>query len=330
MDSVHFTPRVRRARILRKRWTFSPTRPEALEGRTLLSLTLLKDINPAPLFPTEITGAGGNVYFVTKAADGGSDLDVQTAAGVKLLKAFPTSNDGLSDSLPGVSDLTAVGSKLFFSANVGLGQLWVTNGTTAGTRLVRRNLNAEPGTTVVGSEVYFVANVWHDKNQTMQVFKSNGTAEGTVPIAMPAGSAKLGNFPGTLVSFGGALYFDYGNELMKTTGGNAKVVSTLAQPRSNPKLTGNITNLTAAGGLLYFTFPDATAQGEDLYASDGTARGTTVLKDFIGASPYSKGGDTYLLSNFTAVGSRLFFGANLPRKDRACGLAMGPPRVPPS
>ena len=69
-------------------------RPEALEERTLLSLTLLKDINPAPLFPTEITGAGGNVYFVTKAADGGSDLDVKTAAGTTLLKEFPTSNDG--------------------------------------------------------------------------------------------------------------------------------------------------------------------------------------------------------------------------------------------
>jgi ELWxxDGT repeat protein len=307
MDSVHFTRRVRRARNLRKRWTFSPMRPEVLEGRTLLSLTLLKDINPAPLFPTEITGAGGDVYFVTKAADGGSDLDVQTAAGVRLLKAFPDLNDG--DSFPGVSDLTAVGSRLFFSVDVGLGQLWVTNGTSAGTRMVKA-LSAVMDTTVVGSEVYFVANVLHGKDLSLQVFKSNGTAEGTVPIAMPAGSAKLGNFPGTLVSYGGAIYFDYGNELMKTTGGAAKVVSTFAQPRSNPKVTGFVNNLTVAGGLLYFTFPDAAAQGVDLYASDGTTRGTTALKDFIGSSPYDESGGEFLLSSFTAVGSKLFFGAD--------------------
>ena len=90
MDSVHFARRVRRTRTSRKRWTFSPMRPEALEERTLLSLTLLKDINPVPLFPAEITGAGGNVYFVTKAADGGSDLDVKTATGVTAPQGVPT------------------------------------------------------------------------------------------------------------------------------------------------------------------------------------------------------------------------------------------------
>ena len=81
-------------------------RLEALEERTLLSLTLIKDINPAPLYPSQITGAGGNVYFVTQAADGGSELDVKTAAGTKLLKEFPGANSSIS--------LTPVGSKLFF------------------------------------------------------------------------------------------------------------------------------------------------------------------------------------------------------------------------
>ncbi len=309
MDWVHFTRRVRRARHSRKRWTFTPTRPDALEGRTLLSLSPLTDINPAPLFPTEITGAGGDVYFVTKAADGGADLDVQTAAGVRLLKTFPYSNDGLSDSVPGVYDLTAVGSKLFFTADVGLGQLWVTNGTSAGTRLVR-TMSVQQGTTVVGSEVYFVANVWNGKDLSFRLFKSNGTALGTVPITMPAGFAKLGDFPGSLVSFGGALYFADGGSLMKTTGATAKVVRTFAQPKSIPKVDGFVNKLTDAGGLLYFTFPDAAAQGLDLYASNGTARGTTVLHDFIGSSPYNESGGTDLLSSFTAVGSKLYFGAD--------------------
>ncbi len=309
MDSVHIARRTRRTRPSRTPRSFSPTRPEALEGRTLLSLTLLKDINPAPLFPTEITGAGANVYFVTKAADGAPDLDVKTTTGVTLLKEFPASNDGASDSVPGVSKLTAVGSKLFFSAGVGPGQLWVTNGTKTGTKLVTK-VNVQSDPTVVGSEFFFTGSEWHGKDFSDRLFKSNGTAAGTVPIAMPAGSAKPNNFPGTLVSYGGALYFDYANELMKTAGSTARIVSTFGQPKSNPAVTGFVNNLTVAGGVLYFTYPDAAGDGVDLYASNGTARGTTVLKDFIGASPYNESGGTYLLSNFTAVGSKLFFGSD--------------------
>ena len=78
------------------------------------------------------------------------------------------------------------------------------------------------------------------------------------------------------------------NELMKTTGGTTKVVSTFAQPKSNPKVTGNINNLTVAGGLLYFTFPDAAGQGVDLYASNGTARGTTAAERLRWCEPYNE------------------------------------------
>jgi ELWxxDGT repeat protein len=38
--------------------------------------------------------------------------------------------------------------------------------------------------------------------------------------------------------------------------------------------------LTVAGGLFYFTSEDAAGDGADLYASNGTARGTTLLHDF--------------------------------------------------
>ena len=146
MDSVHVARRIGRTRTSRNRRAFSPMRPEALEERTLLSLSLLQNINPVALFPTEITGAGGNVYFVTTTADGGTDLDVKTATGVTVLKEFPPSNYGLRDSVPQVSNLTAVGSKLFFSPTSTNGQqLWVTNGTAAGTRLVKNvSAVAEP------------------------------------------------------------------------------------------------------------------------------------------------------------------------------------------
>ena len=168
---------------------------DALEERTLLSLTLIKDINPMPLFPAEITGAGGNVYFVTQAADGGSDLDVKTATGTTPLKEFPAPDSS-------ISDLTPDGSKLFFFVDLGKGQqLWVTNGTPARTRLVKK-LNPGDvggGPTVLGNELYFTSLVTDGSRTNRLLFKSNGTAAGTVPVAMPAGSAKSGNFPDGLV-----------------------------------------------------------------------------------------------------------------------------------
>jgi ELWxxDGT repeat protein len=248
-------------------------RLEALEERTLLSLTLIKDINPVPLFPAEITGAGGNVYFVTKAADGASGLNVKSATGVALLKEFPARSSATSDR-EDVTSLTPIGSKLFFVGDAGQGQqLWVTNGTRAGTRLVK-DLN--PGgvgdATAVGNELYFTSDVSHGSSSNRLLFESNGTAAGTVPVAMAAGSAKSGNYAAGLVSYGGALYFGFGNQLMKTNGATTKVVGTFGG------------DLTVAGGVLYFTSPDASQQGEDLYATNGTARGTTLLKDFVNPS----------------------------------------------
>ena len=315
MDSARSARRTHRTRTSRPRRTCPPMRLEALEERTLLSLTLIKDINPVPLFPAEITGAGGNVYFVTKAADGGSDLDVKTATGVTLLKEFPTTDGSLSE-------LTPVGSKLFFAADVGQGQqLWVTNGTRAGTRLVK---NFNPGgvgdATAVGNELYFTSDVSHGNSSNRLLFKSNGTAAGTVPIAMPPGSAKSDNYAVGLVNYGGALYFGFGEQVMKTNGATAKVVGTFGPPHSDPVVVGGVGDLTVAGGMLYFTSPDASQQGEDLYATDGTARGTTLLKDFVNPSA-----SDYLLSSFTAVGSRLFFGFDDPVRGPSLWVSDGSP-----
>ena len=188
MDSVHVGRRIGRTRTSRRRRTFSPTRPEALEERTLLTLSLLQNVNPVPLFPAEITGAGGNVYFVTTAADGGAELDVQTATGVTPLEDFPATID--------ISSLTPVGSKLFFSTNAGDGQLWVTDGTKAGTKLVKHIEAEDP--TVVGSDLFFTATVSHGTKAKSLLYKSNGTAAGTVPVAMPAGSADGATRPAIL------------------------------------------------------------------------------------------------------------------------------------
>ncbi len=294
-------PRRRGARTSRRRRTRSLLQVEALEERSLLSLALIKDINPVPLFPAQITGAGGNVYFVTQAADGGADLDVKTATGTSVVKEFSGSDSS-------ISDLTPDGSKLFFIADVKTGeQLWVTGGTRARTKLVKNTgSSARLGEMrVVGNELYFASELIQGTSATDQLFKTNGTAAGTVSIALPASAAKSSTFFGDLADYDGALYFSAGVRSMKTNGVTTKVVGTFGPPHYEPIVDGGIDDLTVAGGLLYFTFPDATEQGEYLYATNGTAGGTTLLHDFVNANlPYN------LLSNFTAVGSKLFFGAD--------------------
>ncbi len=301
MDLGQPPRRSRCARSIRRRFTCLPMRLEVLEERSLLSLSLIKDINPVPLFPAQITGAGANVYFVTQAADGGADLDVKTVAGTTVLKEF-------SGSSSSISDLTPDGSKLFFDADLNKGeQLWVTNGTQAGTKLVKNAIGSGQfgNKVVVGNVLYFASEARQGNRATYQLFKSNGTAGGTVAVALPESASKSGPFSGDLADYDGTLYFSAGVRLMKTNGVATKVVGTFGPPHYEPIEDGGIDNLTVAGGLLYFTFPDATQQGEYLYATNGTAGGTTLLHDFVNANlPYN------LLSNFTAVGSKLFFGAD--------------------
>jgi ELWxxDGT repeat protein len=311
MDLVYLARRIRRTRISCRGRKVTPMRLEALEERTLLSLTPLPVINPVALYPAEITGAAGNVYFVTKGADGGSDLDMKTATGVALIKEFPALS-GFTNAVEEPFDLTAAGSKLFFFADAGPDQqLWVTNGTRAGTNLVKNVSGGVMDAAAVGSELFFTT-MFADKGAKNLLYKSNGTTAGTVPVTIPAVSSKFDNIisANNLVSYRGAVYFSFGGELMKTTGTTTKVVDTFAPPKSNPINTGWVENLTVAGGVLYFTFPDGSQHGADLYATNGTAGGTTLLKDFTSASAYDDGEGIYLVSSLTAVGPKLFFGVD--------------------
>ncbi len=237
-------------------------------------------------------------------ADCATDLDVKAAAGVTVLKEFPATAGDIES--PNVMNLTPVGSKLFFVADSGSGtQVWVTDGTRAGTKLLKTVADVGiEGPAAVGSELFFPVAESHGSEVTNLLYKSNGTAAGTVPVALPAGSDGFNNTPDDLVSYGGELYFASGGRLMKSNGFKTSVIRDFAPANSKPIAPEFLENLTVAGGVLYFTFNSATGEPEDLYASNGTAKGTTIVHDFETAS--------YSLSSFTAVGSQLFFGSDDP------------------
>lgn len=289
--------------------------------------------------PLGIAVVGGKLLF--NADDGATGRQLWatdgTAAGTTMVKGLPSTATGYSFSglTSGIDGLTDVGGKLYFTVDAkGEGQsLWRTDGTAAGTTLVKK-INAAAladndygsppssggsgrpwGLTAVGSRLYFVAD---DGTHGDEVWVSDGTAAGTVMVkdistaAGPYDPAKnSGSAPADLTAFNGKVYFTaspqtYGSrEVWATDGteaGTARVAVLAGESdgsTSNPfaPLTGR--PMTAVGGKLYL------ATGGSLWASDGTAAGTASLTPAV-ATPVP---DVYgtAATQLTAAGSKVFF-----------------------
>src|SRR5437588_726746 len=92
-----------------------PSSVEQLEGRVLLSASLVKDLNadPIPSSPTGIAALDGLAILAVRQEATGLEPYVSdgTSAGTKLLKDI---NPGPMDSNP--SDFTRCNNQLFFTA----------------------------------------------------------------------------------------------------------------------------------------------------------------------------------------------------------------------
>jgi uncharacterized repeat protein (TIGR01451 family) len=214
---------------------------------------------------------------------------------------------------PGPSELALVGSALFFGgvdpAN-GL-ELWTSDGTPAGTKLVRDiapgRLSSVPRwLTAVGGTLYFVA---FDGEHGDGLWKSDGSAAGTVLVK---GAGADFSSPQQLAAVGGRLFlaaFDHshGLELWTsngTTAGTLRVKDIFPGTGSSLSVLGFAEPyLTAVGGTLYFAADDGT-RGRELWRSNGTAAGTTRVKDI---RPGSAGSAP---SELLALGGSLFFYAD--------------------
>src|SRR5579884_141943 len=103
---------------------------------------LLKDFGAASNAPSNLTSAGGALYFSAAGSNGDVELwkSDGTPAGTALLKDIAA---GPNSSSP--SDFTQVGGAVYFSADDGDSgrELWKTDGTAGGTVLVK---DIKPGT----------------------------------------------------------------------------------------------------------------------------------------------------------------------------------------
>jgi uncharacterized protein (TIGR03118 family) len=198
------------------------------------------------LNPVNLTVSNGAIYFGsagTKSA--GLWKSDGTAAGTVMLEAFVPStlanvitSSGLGDGI-----VTDVNGTLFFAADDGQTgpELWKTDGTAAGTVLVRDIASGPAGSsplamTGVNGELFLVAN---DGVHGFELWRSDGTAAGTVLVK-------------------------------DVNPGNADAF-TWSPGQQNPALTN-------VNGLVYFAATDG-SRGTELWQSDGTAAGTVLVQD---------------------------------------------------
>lgn len=190
-------------------------------------------------------------------------------------------------------------------------ELWISDGTPEGTELLKvigQDMNGSHpwGFVEMGGEVFFTA---RDQSSFERgLWKTDGTADGTVPLAPDESWSGLDwrTWPDAVLDgivFATADHEDTGTELWKSDGtpeGTVMVKDILEGPvGSEPR------NLLVHDGLLYFSANDGS--GGQLFVSDGTAAGTTVVKNIRpGYSPAEFAG----FSEMVAHQGLVYFSAN--------------------
>jgi ELWxxDGT repeat protein len=167
---------------------------------------------------------------------------------------------------------------LFFWADDGVHGIepWTSDGTAAGTRLVRDLVTAGAGSdphelTAVGNTLFYTAN---DGQGGLGLWKSDGTVTGTVAVTAPLQDAR-GRGPSSLTNVNGTLFFSAGGNLWKSDG---TAPGTVAIREAGPTDNASPSGLVDFGGTLFFGLKDSTSYEPQLWKSDGTASGTVLVK----------------------------------------------------
>jgi ELWxxDGT repeat protein len=302
---------------------------------TTTGTTLVRDIRAAstasPSFSSDIGVVGSfgtpGSYVVFGANDGvnGAEPWVTdgTPGGTNLLLNISTSVTSTSSNASG---FFTIGTRTYFLANdqgAFGNELWATDGTTAGTSRVT---DFEPGAASSGMSLdaslgdfgYGVATTTVTGQEPVAI---NLTTNAVIPLGDlrtgTSGSsaqdwAVLGSsvlFRASTLSADNQLYSVAFDALGVPTG--ATVVSEI-----NATGNDNVAGLTTFGGFVYFAATDG-VNGRELWRTDGTSAGTTLVADI---NPGS--GDSTPLG-LVVAGGKLYFTASTPAFGRELYVSDG-------
>ena len=235
---------------------------------------------------SQFVALGNQVIFVARdsALNANNELWTSdgTALGTVLLKEI--NPDATLGSSPALSAGIEFNGEFLFTANGGTTtgfELWATDGTTVGTRLVKDiatgesspgnpNSGSPQGFIQLGSEVLFTANDQTGNGSTL--WKTDGTTAGTVEVATVNASPLTTE--GQFAVAGDKLFFADNSQMYVTDGTTAGTIA-LDVNRTGFK----IEELTAYGNGVIFRSETSSSLGEELYYSDGTDAGTGLVRN---------------------------------------------------
>lgn len=268
---------------------------------TLKGTKLVQDIlsGPTSSSPEWLTNVDGTLYFTAHDGVHGIELWKSNGEGAVLIDIV----DG-PGSLP-PTNLVSSGGRLFFHG--GFGELWSSNGTKNGTSLVKKHSagsSLHPAQlTDVDGILYFVSSDF-SAGVVLGLYKVNGSTVGGVPAEPVLVKGGLTNVKG-LTKVGNKLYFGANDasdfRLWVSDGTDTGTVPLVLDGK--PSLSNSGTPIIAdVKGKAFFNGLD-TVNGLELWKSNGTAEGTTLVKDIYPGSSSNP-------MNLTNVNGLLFFVAN--------------------
>lgn len=280
---------------------------------------MVKDIRPGTgvnSTPSDLVDVYGTLFFVAADAAAGRELwkSDGTAEGTTLVKDIAPGPDHSR-----IDNLTAMYRTVFFTATDGLhGQeLWKSDGTEAGTVMVKDMTPGPEGSqgeelfafemgnfTNIYGTLFFTAY----QNDTYYIWKSNGTANGTVPVALCGGPGIWQPKPMFTFFKDRVYYFNTQSEYdahqlwsMDRNGSNHEsIVEFNLEDVYNPYYP----EIAVVDDRLYLAGQPDFFFGFKMLISDGTRAGTRWIEDI---RTTTQGSDP---KEFTELNGKLYFLAN--------------------
>jgi ELWxxDGT repeat protein len=252
------------------------------------------------------TSVGHWVYFVARASTSSYGLykTLGSSSTTVLLKEF---NGGIAP----IGGLVATNTRVFFSADDGQHghELWVSDGTPAGTKMVK-DINSTGSSSgfgiskqmaVLGNKVIFEVS---DPINGGKLWISDGTALGTTLLVPRSRLRSLSS----MVSMGGYVLFsgDDGTHGEETWISDGTAAGTKMLIDIHPTWASYPSYFQPLGSKCFFRADDGT-HGFELWITDGTSAGTQLVKDCWSGSASGVPGSG--MSTSVVAAGKLFFQA---------------------
>lgn len=286
--------------------------------------SLIKDINPDTdsdpfndnpndYYNTQFAILNNVAYFRANNGVNGSELwrSNGTSAGTYMVKDILP---GLASSYP--SKIVATSNKIFFTTAI-QPQLWVSDGTEAGTKaLTSFKDTMSPAITNVcaGNNIcYFIFTTNYYSSSTRQLWKTDGTIAGTKMVYDFSSITQYNNAITSLVEINGVLYFTaytttigYGIWRSDGTPGGTYYINT----STGSYFSDGPEKLTEYNNRLYFTANDGT--GRKIWLADSLGTTLSIAPKMGSVTPTREDTYTYSDNPFVISNNVLYYMASTP------------------